>query len=168
VALVSRRIDRQSDDDDRRVARARENDVLRRDGRQLHDELRLLGAWWTKAKTHAQVGGINEFAFGPGALTFRVQRLEPGKAVAWSADQVPPDWKGTQILFELSDGTKSGTVTLRFSHSGFRTMTPIVAFTSYCWAQYLRSLKLLLETGKGEPFGSPASLAAGTTPRGQS
>jgi hypothetical protein len=33
------------------------------------------------------------------------------------------------------------------------------------WAQYIRSLKLFVETGKGEPFGSPASKAAGTTPR---
>jgi len=33
-------------------------------------------------------------------------------------------------------------------------MTPVVAFTSYAWAQFLRSLKILLETGQGEPFGS--------------
>jgi uncharacterized protein YndB with AHSA1/START domain len=124
-----------------------------------------IAAWWTKAKTQAKVGAVNEFAFDPGAVTFRLEKLEPGKAVAWSADQVPPDWKGTQVLFELSNGNKAGTVTLRFSHTGFKTMTPVVAFTSYAWAQFLRSLKLLLETGQGEPFGSPASLAAGTTPR---
>jgi uncharacterized protein YndB with AHSA1/START domain len=125
-----------------------------------------IAAWWTTAKTQAKVGGINEFAFGPGAVTFRVERLEPGKAVAWSAEQVPPEWKGTQVLFELSNGSKGGSVALRFGHTGFKTMTPIVAFTSYAWAQFLRSLKLLLETGEGEPYGSPASLAAGTTPRG--
>jgi uncharacterized protein YndB with AHSA1/START domain len=127
---------------------------------------RGIAAWWTKAKTQPKVGGINEFAFGSGVVTFRVEKLEPGKAVAWAADQVPPDWKGTQVRFELSDGTGGGTVSLRFSHTGFKTMTPVVAFTSYAWAQFLRSLKLLLETGQGEPFGSPASLAAGTTPRG--
>jgi len=53
--------------------------------------------WWTKAKTQAKVGGINEFSLGPGAVTFRVEKLEPGKAVAWSAEQVPPDWNGTQV-----------------------------------------------------------------------
>jgi uncharacterized protein YndB with AHSA1/START domain len=124
-----------------------------------------IAAWWTKAKTHPEVGGINEFAFGPGVVTFRVAKLERGKAVAWSAEQVPPEWKGTEVLFELSSGTRGGSVTLRFSHTGFITMTPVVAFTSYAWAQFLRSLKLFLETGQGEPFGSPASLAAGTTPR---
>lgn len=125
-----------------------------------------IAAWWTKAKTQAKVGGKNEFAFGPGAVTFRVLKLLPGKAVAWSAEQVPPDWEGTQVHFELSDRNQSGSITLRFRHTGFKTMTPVVAFTSYAWAQYLRSLKLLLEKGKGEPSGSPGSLAAGTTPRG--
>ena len=123
-----------------------------------------IAAWWTKAKTRPEVGATNEFAFGSGTVTFRVDKLEPGKAVGWSAEEVPPDWKDTQVLFEVSDGRK-GAVTLRFSHTGFKTATPMVALTSYAWAQYLRSLKLYLETGKGEPYGSPASVAAGTTPR---
>ena len=124
-----------------------------------------IAAWWTKAKTLAAVGTINEFAFGKGTVTFQVEKLERGSAVGWSAQNVPPDWKGTRVLFELSDGTRAGVVTLRFSHTGFKTTTPVVAFTNYAWAQFLRSLKLFLETGKGEPFGSPASIAAGTTPR---
>ncbi len=124
-----------------------------------------IAAWWTKAKTQAAVGAINEYAFGQGTVTFRVDKLEPNKAVGWSAQDVPPDWKGTRVLFELSDGARAGAVTLRFSHAGFPAMTPVVAFTNYAWAQFLRSLKLFLETGIGEPFGSPASIAAGTTPR---
>jgi uncharacterized protein YndB with AHSA1/START domain len=124
-----------------------------------------VAGWWTKAKTQAAVGGINEFVFGQGTVTFQVEKLERGRAVGWSAQNVPPDWKGTRVLFELSDGAKAGFVTLRFSHTGFKAATPVVAFTNYAWAQFLRSLKLFLETGKGEPFGSLASIAAGTTPR---
>jgi uncharacterized protein YndB with AHSA1/START domain len=136
-----------------------------------------ISAWWTKAKTQTEVGGINEFDFRGNPATFRIEKLEPGKVVGWSAQQVPPDWKGTHVLFEVSTepvdqrwgaGHKDqrGSVVLRFSHKGFKAMTPLVAFSSYSWAQFLRSLKLFLETGKGEPFGSPASIAAGTTPRG--
>src|SRR5260370_36833733 len=130
-------------------------------------------AWWTKAKTQAKVGGINEFAFRDGAAaTFRGEKLGPGKAVAWSAVQVPPDWNGTQVLFELSSGKKGGPVTLRFGHTGFKTMTPLVAFSSYAWARYLRSLKLYLETGKARGLprrelrscGADRSLPAGDTP----
>lgn len=124
-----------------------------------------VAAWWTQAKTQRTLGGINEFEFGRGAVTFRLTQLERGKAVGWAAEQVPADWNGTEVLFELSDGTKPGCTSLRFCHRGFKAMNPTVAFTSYAWAQFLRSLKLFLETGQGEPFGSPASLAAGTTPR---
>jgi uncharacterized protein YndB with AHSA1/START domain len=124
-----------------------------------------IAAWWTKAKTHPTVGAVNEFAFGQGTVTFQVEKLERGRAVGWSAQNVPPDWQGTRVLCELSDGSGAGFVTLRFSHTGFKSTTPVVAFTSYAWAQFLRSLKLFLETGEGEPFGSPASIAAGTTPR---
>jgi len=123
-----------------------------------------IAAWWTKARTQNRVGGLNEFDFRGTAATFRVEKLEPGKMVGWSAEQVPPDWKDTHVLFEVSKDQR-GSVLLRFSHTGFKAMTPLVAFSSYAWAQYLRSLKLFLETGKGEPFGSPASIAAGTTPR---
>ncbi|HEY5283650.1 MAG TPA: SRPBCC domain-containing protein, partial [Polyangia bacterium] len=104
-----------------------------------------IAAWWTKAKTQTAVGAINEFAFGQGTVTFRVDKLEPNKAVAWTAEAVPPDWKGTRVRFELSEGARAGSVTLRFSHAGFATMTPVVAFTNYAWAQFLRSLKLFLE-----------------------
>jgi len=124
-----------------------------------------IAAWWTEAKTQPTVGAINQFAFGQGTVTFRVEKLERDTAVGWSAENVPPDWKGTRVLFELSDSAGSGLVTLRFSHTGFKTTTPVVAFTNYAWAQFLRSLKLFLETGRGEPLGSPASIAAGTTPR---
>jgi len=124
-----------------------------------------IAAWWTKAKLQPAAGGLNEFAFGAGTVTFRTDKLERGKSVGWVAEQVPPDWKDTRVLFELSDGSRPGCVTLRFSHVGFKSVSPVVAFTNYAWAQFLRSLKLYLETGAGEPFGSPASLAAGTTPR---
>jgi uncharacterized protein YndB with AHSA1/START domain len=125
---------------------------------------RGLEAWWTKAKTQPKVGAMNEFSFGSGKVTFRVEKVAPGQSLSWTAEQVPPEWAGTRVLFEVSKG-KNGAV-LRFSHTGFKATTPMSAMTSYAWAQFLRSLKLYLETGTGEPFGSPASIAAGTTPRG--
>lgn len=123
-----------------------------------------IAGWWTRAKTRAEVGAVNEFAFGSGAVTFRVEKLQTDEVVVWAAEQVPPEWKGTRVLFEISDA-KPGRVALRFSHVGFAAMDPVVAFSSYAWANYLRSLKLFLETGRGEPFGSLASIRAGTTPQ---
>ncbi len=51
----------------------------------------------------------------------------------------------------------------RFSHAGFASPGGSFGVTSYAWAQYVRSIKLLLETGEGEPFGSRGSRLAGTT-----
>jgi hypothetical protein len=106
---------------------------------------------------------VNEFGFaGLARLAFRVDALAPGRHVAWSALQVPPDWQGTRISFDITPTEKS--VNLRFSQAGFAHPYEHFGMFSYLWAQYMRSLKLLAETGAGEPFGSPGSKAARTTP----
>ena len=121
-----------------------------------------LAGWWTpQVKAEPIVGILNEFHFVGTTLTFRIDKLEPGRHVAWSSVQVPSDWKGTQVLFDITPG--DATVNLRFSHTGFTSLFGSFGVTSYSWAQYLRSLKLLLETGEGEPFGSRGSYLAGTT-----
>lgn len=121
-----------------------------------------LAQWWTpEVKAEPTVGVLNEFRFEGTTLTFRVEELEPSRHIAWSSVQVPPDWEGTRVLFDIT--AEHGAVNLRFSHAGFASMGGSFGVTSYSWAQYLRSMKLLLETGVGEPFGSQGSRLAGTT-----
>jgi hypothetical protein len=76
--------------------------------------------------------------------------------------RVPPDWPGTRITFDITPGENSAN--LRFRHGGFVYPYADFGVFSYLWTQYMRSLKLLVETGTGEPFGSPGSEAARTTP----
>jgi hypothetical protein len=92
-----------------------------------------------------------------------VDALIPQRRVAWSAVRVPPEWVNTRITFDLT--RRGGSVTLRFRQSGLPAVYARRDTFNYLWAQYLRSLKRLVEIGSGEPFGSPASVAAGTTPR---
>ena len=121
-----------------------------------------LAGWWTpQVKAEPMMGALNEFHFVGTTLKFRVDKLEPARHVTWSSVQVPPDWEGTQVLFDITPG--DDTVNLRFSHTGFASPGGSFGVTSYSWAQYLRSIKLLLETGEGEPFGSRGSRLAGTT-----
>jgi uncharacterized protein YndB with AHSA1/START domain len=121
-----------------------------------------LAGWWTpQVEAEPMMGALNEFHFTGTTLTFRVDQLEPARHVAWSSVQVPPDWEGTQVLFDITP--EDDTVNLRFSHTGFASTGGSFGVTSYSWAQYLRSIKLLLETGEGEPFGSAGSRLAGTT-----
>ena len=124
-----------------------------------------LASWWTpQAKARPRVGAVIEVTFGQlSTLAFKVERLKPARFVDWAAVRVPPAWEGTCVTWDITQN--EGSVSLRFSHTGFSpTYTEFGAF-SYFWAQYLRSLKVYLETGEGEPFGSAGSIAAGTTPR---
>lgn len=121
-----------------------------------------LSKWWTpEVKAEPVIGALNEFHFHGTILKFRVDRLEPTYLVAWSGVQVPADWEGTQVLFDITPA--NDTINLKFSHIGFASPGGSFGVTSYSWAQYLRSIKLLLETGEGEPFGSQGSRLAGTT-----
>jgi len=119
-----------------------------------------LAGWWTpESNAEPKVGALNEFRFGPETtLMFRVAELEPARHVAWSSVQGPPDWKGTHVTFDITP--KGDAVNLRFSHTGFAADYELFATFNYLWAQNIRSLKLFLETGTGEPFGSTASKAA--------
>ena len=77
-----------------------------------------LEGWWTpQVKAEPMVGALNEFHFAGTTLTFRVDKLEPARHIAWSSVQVPPDWEGTQVLFDIT--AEDDTVNLRFSHTGF-------------------------------------------------
>ncbi len=121
-----------------------------------------LAGWWTpQVKAEPTVGTLSEFQFIGTILKFRVEAIEAARHVAWSSVQVPPDWEGTQVLFDITP--EDNIVNLRFSHTGFASTGGSFGITSYSWAQYLRSIKLLLETGEGEPFGSVGSRLAGTT-----
>lgn len=125
---------------------------------------RGLAGWWTPDVTaEPRVGGVNEFRFGAVArLSWRVDELVPGRRVAWSSVDVPPEWTGTRLVFEIAPA--GDRTDFRFTQTGLPDRYADYGCFAYLWGQYVRSLKLLLETGTGEPYGSPASRAAGTTP----
>ncbi len=117
-------------------------------------------AGWITPKTKAQpsVGGINELTFDSGnTLGFRVEALEPPGRVVWAPVQAPAEWLESRLTFAVADA--GGASALTFTHSGLPEDYPAYGFFTYCWGQYIRSLKLLLETGMGEPDFSPASRA---------
>ena len=113
-----------------------------------------LSNWWTRdVKAEPRVGAVNEFGFGAGKPVFKlkVKTLEPERIV-WESMQGPPDWNGTTVSFELAEqGT--GTRVL-FRHAGFQSTGGGFGVYNYSWAQFLRSLKQLVETGRGEPAGT--------------
>lgn len=111
-----------------------------------------LSGWWTpETKAKPEIGSIARFAFGPDYFKeMKITNLESPNKVAWLCIQGYEEWIGTTLTFEL-ESTKKGTVLL-LHHDGWKAYTPEFAGCSYDWALFLRSLRLLCETGKGTPY----------------
>ena len=115
-----------------------------------------VAGWWTKETTgDSTIGGTIEVRFLTpegkelGTMAMEVASLAPGKKVHWRFVSGPPEWIGTDVIFNLyQDGDY--TIVL-FAHNNWREA---VEFTSHCsmkWATFLLSLRALVETGKGKP-----------------
>ncbi len=111
-----------------------------------------LGAIWTeKLVVKPEAGFINEFDFNDNYDTkFRNIELVPPVRILWECVQSDPEWIGTRVSFDLETRKDMTAVTLR--HTGWREVTEFYRFCNYNWAQFLYSLKLYLETGKGQPY----------------
>ena len=111
-----------------------------------------LAGWWTPDTTaQAVTGTILTFAFGPDYYTeMKVEELHPYDKVKWTCLKAQEEWIGTTITFDLDPHVK-GTV-LNFRHDNWKGYTREFAGCNYAWALFLRSLKLLCETGKGLPY----------------
>ncbi|REC63433.1 SRPBCC domain-containing protein [Chryseobacterium pennae] len=132
-----------------------------------------LSAWWTPhTKASAEVDSIARFSFGPDYFKeMKIVKLTPFEEIQWHCITGAHEWIGTDISFHLLSGDKetlrkmhpemegqieqlvydSGTL-LIFHHKNWDTYSPMFAECNYTWGQFLRSLKLLCETGKGKPW----------------
>lgn len=111
-----------------------------------------LSGWWTP-DTHAKpaVNSVLRFGFGPFYFKeMKVVSLVPPERVEWKCIAATEEWIGTNIQFVLEKTVDN--TTLYFSHNNWEAATPLFSQCSYDWAMFLRSLKLLTEKGKGNPF----------------
>lgn len=143
---------------------------------QVYDALTQqdgLASWWTPdSSARPERGTIARFGFGSTYFKeMTITDLEASKQVGWRCIKGADEWVGTTISFELDPGDKSslsrahpelsdqirqdrheaGTLVV-LRHDGWRDETPMFAECNYTWGQFLRSLKLLCETGTGRPW----------------
>lgn len=111
-----------------------------------------LKGWWTVgAKAEEKVGGTNEFIFGEQYhIKMDITHLEKNRKVEWICTQGDKEWIDTTFTFKIE--SKDNNTILRFTHDRWREETDFFASCNYHWGYYMRSLKLLCETGKGTPF----------------
>jgi uncharacterized protein YndB with AHSA1/START domain len=132
-----------------------------------------LAAWWTPyAQAEAVLRSVARFPFGDGYFKeMEITALKPNELVQWNCMKGDDQWIGTNLTFSLLSGsketllvshpemrgqleqleTKNGTLLL-FQHDGWKDYTLMFAECSHTWGQFLRSLKLLCETGVGHPW----------------
>jgi uncharacterized protein YndB with AHSA1/START domain len=131
-----------------------------------------LSAWWTpNAKVKPEIDSVARFPFGTDYFKeMRITELEAFKWIKWNCIKADAEWVGTKLSFKLEGGDSKTLLSsypemlgqlqqlsgekatlLIFQHEDWREYTPMFAECSYTWAQFLRSLKLLRETGKGRP-----------------
>lgn len=133
-----------------------------------------LSAWWTPGTSaKAEVGSVARFPFGPKyCKEMEIMKLRPNELVEWNCIAGDDQWIGTTLTFAFKDGDKhffqksryelggqleqQGNFILAtlliFHHDNWRDYTDMYAECSYTWGQFLRSLKLFCETGKGKPY----------------
>ena len=106
--------------------------------------------WWAKQTiAKPEIGFVNIFTFGKFRNEFKVTELVPDRKVEWECISSIEEWIGTTVSFNLEE--KDGKTIVRFAHSGWKEATDMFANCNYDWAQFLKSLKLLCETGTGTP-----------------
>ena len=133
-----------------------------------------LSGWWTPdTRAEAQADSIARFAFGPTYFKeMKIAELKPSEYVKWICVAGADEWIDTTLTFRLEAGDKttllnshpetsdqlrqqttSGKVTLlTLHHDDWKAYTPMYAECNFTWGQFLRSLKLFCETGKGTPW----------------
>jgi len=106
-----------------------------------------LDAWWTKDCEGEPVSGTSYRFFFSEAFdwTADVTDVDQGKMIEWRFTDAEPDWTGTRLRIVLeADGNRTW---ISFLHDGWKEDNEHFCHTSFCWAQYLRLLRLWIEDG---------------------
>ncbi|MEO5889226.1 MAG: SRPBCC domain-containing protein [Ferruginibacter sp.] len=129
--------------------------------------------WWTPGtKGTMELNSVVRFHFGTSYFKeMKITGLQLFRLVEWNCITGAPEWIGTNISFQLLPWDKETLLTtypemqgqaeqqsndngtlLIFHHDDWKAYTLMFAECSHTWGQFLRSLKLLCETGQGRPW----------------
>ncbi|WP_156255855.1 SRPBCC family protein [Sandarakinorhabdus oryzae] len=112
-----------------------------------------LDSWWTETCSGlAQPDAVYALGFG-GDFQWqaKVVSLAPGTSITFEMTDAADDWLGTTISFRLEPAGDAQTI-LHFRHEGWAEQSDHFRGSSYCWAMYLRLLRLYCETGTVTPY----------------
>ncbi|MGL6125993.1 SRPBCC family protein [Chryseobacterium artocarpi] len=123
---------------------------------------REIPLWWTDMfeGSSAEVDHVFTIRFGENIhKTMRVEETVIDSKVIWYVEDsliaLPElknqtEWIGTTIVWEIEK--RENTTLLHLTHIGLKPSVECYEICSNGWLQFLSSLKLFLETGKGTPY----------------
>jgi uncharacterized protein YndB with AHSA1/START domain len=114
-----------------------------------------LRGWWSEAKGTPGRGGTVDFGF----CRMEVLEAAPGERVRWRCVGGPPEWVGTEVVFDLA--RRDGQTFVLFKHAGWREPVEFMHHCSTKWAVFLLSLRDLVERGQGNPAPRDVKIHAG-------
>jgi uncharacterized protein YndB with AHSA1/START domain len=112
-------------------------------------------SWWTtRAEVPSGPGGVLRLSFPDAPITWdlRVDRAEEPERLLWHCVGGPPQWVGTEVVFELDPAADGSGTTIRFDHVGWRETDQMFRVVTFGWGQMLARLKGFADTGKPMPF----------------
>ncbi len=111
-----------------------------------------LNKWWTRTCDGVpKKGEIYKLDFGPQyEWEAIVEEVRPPYLFGLRMTKSDDDWMGSGIRFELSQ--RGDRTQVRFFHTSWPADNEHHRVSNYCWAMYLRLLKLNLETGLFVPY----------------
>lgn len=117
-----------------------------------------LAGWWTQdVKGDPDPDGTLIFQFNDGAVQFTmtVKKAFPPHKVIWVCTAGHPEWIDTLISFDVDPASDDNGLLVHFKHHNWDSTEGIYGNCTFDWGRYLRSLKRLIETGKGNPHPEP-------------
>lgn len=111
-----------------------------------------IAGWWTPyTKATPELNTITRVEFDNHYhKELEVVELKPYTHLTWLVKKATDEWIGSTISFDI-EPNKKGAI-LSFKHDGWKEYTDMFARCTYDWGLFLRSLRLLCETGTGRPF----------------
>jgi len=108
-----------------------------------------LAKWWAEDVT--EVGGGAELGFFDRSTVYRLRglTLAPPATAAWLCES-GKEWALTRLIFHMA--AKGSATELRFTHEGWREVTPYFIACNTTWGALLHRLKHVAEGGPPRPF----------------
>jgi len=108
-----------------------------------------LAKWWAEDTT--EIAGGAELGFFDRTTTYRLRglTLAPPATAAWLCE-TGKEWAMTRLVFHMA--AKGDRTELRFTHEGWRDVTPYFISCNSTWGALLFRLKAVAEGGGARPL----------------